>query len=505
MAVPTQAEPEPPAAAAPERDRTYTVARIVFRWMFIGVLTVFAFWDSFASLVETTRGSGLNGYIWIIPTAAILAAQGVARRPRNELPIHDRQTDIILGTMGLVFALLLHGVLLQRYGMYFHLLRLDFLALWVFVLSSAIILFGLRPVSRFVLVWMLAGMIFALPYHIMVILLGGNRIAAGAATLLIAATATGIAVSRTHRRGWTGYFSAYAVGGVLLAIMAWWTPQAPVWVYQAAPALLATAIVGFVMFLLARRGEPKRPMNRKVEPLAAGQVARSLPLVLGVAVLLSLVDLPAPQSPPVRQFDAMPITGPLKPPAGFHIAETEDYPWVTRLHGRVAHLTRQRMVADVGNPDWDKEAKPRTVMVDNVMTDRPFSFNVYPAKVLYDAAATRLSAPRRIDLGYGVTGELVSVVDDHLMVTWNMLQFTWRNDDRAQRVLMITVDNHDDNAPFPHPNGALLPTLNTLLTVLFRGNSAVDDTNPKFKDIDLLTTFGRGLVAAQLQPLGLRP
>jgi len=83
-----------------------------------------------------------------------------------------------------------------------------------------------------------------------------------------------------------------------------------------------------------------------------------------------------------------------------------------------------------------------------------------------------------------------------------MLQWTWRNETRAQRVLLIAVDNHEDNAPFPQPSGALLPTLSTLFTVLFRGNSAVDDRNPSFKDLDLLTTFGRGLVAAQLVPLG---
>ncbi|MGE2718283.1 hypothetical protein [Mycolicibacterium celeriflavum] len=452
--------------------------------------------------METTRGSGLNGYIWIIPTAGILAAQGIARQPRNELPIHDRQTDIILGTMGLVFALLLHGVLLERYALYFHLLRLDFLAMWMFVLSSAVVLFGLRPVSRFVWVWALLMMVFTLPYHILVIFLGGNRIAAGAATLIIAGTATGISVSRTSRRGWIGYFSAYVVGFVLLALLAVGAPHAPVWVYQAVPALLATASVGLAMFLFARRGKTKRAFDRKVEPLAAGQVVRSLPLVLAVAVLISLVGLPTVPAPPVAQLDGLQISGPLRPPSGFHVTETESYPWVRRLHGRLAVMTRQRMVADVGNPDWDKEAKPRTVMVDTIITDRPFSFEVYPAKVLYDATATRYSKPRRVDLGYGVTGEMVSVVDDHLTVTWNMLQWTWRNDDRAQRVLLITVDNHEDNAPFPQPNGALLPTLNTLITVLFRGNSAVDDRNPTFKDLDLLSTFGRGLVAAQLQSDG---
>jgi hypothetical protein len=143
-------------------------------------------------------------------------------------------------------------------------------------------------------------------------------------------------------------------------------------------------------------------------------------------------------------------------------------------------------------------------MVDNVVTDRPFSLSVYPAKVLYDVSATRLSKPRRVSLGYGVVGDAVTVVDDRLMVTWNMLQWVWRNDRYAQRILLITVDNHEDNAPFPQPSGAMLPTLNTLFTVLLRGNSAVDDSNPTFKDIDMLAEFGRGMVRAQIEPLGRR-
>src|SRR5829696_4237253 len=150
MSAPTDTEVEPPTV--PRRTSAFfshPTARVALRWAFIGGLTIAAFWASLVSLAMTTRGGGLNGYLWMVPVAAILAAQGVARRPRTELPIHDRQTDIIVGIMGLVFALLLHGVLLQRYALYFHLLRLDFLAMYVFVLSSAIVLFGLRPVSRF--------------------------------------------------------------------------------------------------------------------------------------------------------------------------------------------------------------------------------------------------------------------------------------------------------------------------------------------------------------------
>lgn len=503
MTAPAVTATEPPA---PNRSMwTFLLnptVRIALRWAFIGILTLIAFWPSLVSLAGATREGALAGYIWMVPVAAILAAQGVARRPRNELPIHDRQIDIIVGTMGLVFALLVHGVLLQRYALYFHLLRLDFLAMWVFVLSSAIVLFGLRPVSRFASVWLLSLMVFALPYHILVVLLGGNKIAAGAATLIIAGAATGIAVGRTSRRGWIGGLAAWAVGLPILAVMGIFFPSAPLWVYTQLPSLTATALVGLAMFLYARRGTTKHPLNRNVEPLAAKQVFAGLPLVLVIAILLALVKLPFIPAPAAARFDGLQLSGPLNPPAGWHITETVNYPWVKRIHGPIAHLTRQHMIADVGNPQWDKLSRPRTVMVDTVITDRPFSFNVFPAKVLYDVTATRLSKPQRVDLGWGVTAELVSVVDDRLLVTWNMLQWTWRNAARAQRVLLITVDNHEDDAPFPTPTVAFMPTMNTLITVLFRGNSAVDDRNPTFKDLELLTTFGRSVVAAQIQPLG---
>ncbi|MGZ4527385.1 MAG: hypothetical protein ACXVX7_13220 [Mycobacterium sp.] len=505
MSAPASSETEP----EPQREYPrilialgHPASRVALRWGYIAVLAAVAFWPSITSLAETARADGFNSYIWMVPAAAILAAQGVARRPRTELPIHDRQTDVIVGFMGLVLALLLHAILLQRYALYFHLLRLDFLAMYVFVLSSAIVLFGLRPVARFAAVWVLLLTMFALPYQIAVILLGGNRIAAGVATLAIAGGATGIAVGRTLRRGWVGGLAAWGVGLAVLVVLAVFFPHAPVLVYQEVPSLTATALVGFVMFVLARRGESKRFLSRKVEPLAAGQVLAGLPLILVVAVLLAMVKLPVIPAPPTARFAGLQMSGPLNPPAGWHITDTADYPWVRRLYGRIGHLTRQRMVADVGNPQWDKLSRPRTVVVDNVVTDRPMSFSVYPAKVLYDVTATRLSEPRRIELGYGVIGQAVTVVDDHLLVTWNMVQWTWRNKDSVQRIVLISVDNHEDSAPFPSPSGALLPTLSTLFTVLFRGNSAVDDRSPTFKDIDLLTEFGRQLVRAQLEPLG---
>src|SRR5690349_18746784 len=149
VTVPTAVPVADPASHSPPRERVHPTLRLILRWALISALTGIAFHESLYSIGLTAHVGGLGGFAWTVPTVAVLVAVGVARRHRTELPIHDRQVDIIVGTMGLVLALLMNNVLLHRYSLYFHLLRLDLLAMWLFVLCSSIVLFGLRPVSRF--------------------------------------------------------------------------------------------------------------------------------------------------------------------------------------------------------------------------------------------------------------------------------------------------------------------------------------------------------------------
>lgn len=492
-----------PKATRPLSERYYDVHpvyRLVLRWALIIGATLVAFWPSLVSLSNTTRDDGIGGYVWTVPTAAVLAAIGVARRHRNELPIHDRQTDIIVGTMGLVLALLVKDVLLDRFALYFHLLRLDLMSMWLFVLSSSIVLFGLRPVSRFGLVWVLLFMVFPLPYYLVVVLLGGDNVAAGAGTLAIAGTATAIAVGRTVRRGLIGAALSYAVGLAALMIMAAFFPGAPLLAFQQIPPYTAIILVGIAMFVRARRGAPKRILDRKIEPLAAKQVWAGVPMVVAVAIGLALVHLPAQADTTVISRGApgrLTLGQPLVAPHGWQTMGRTNFRQAHRFYGDGAVLVRQQMTADVGDPRFDKFARPRTVMVDNIVSQRPFSFDVYPARVIYGLTEARFSVTRTVDLGYGVTGELLSVVDDHLLVTWNSLRFAWGDRSLGQRVSIYAVDNHDPNAPFPTPTGTLPSTLRTMFTLLFRGNAVLDEKAPTYKDADLLTEFGRELVAAQ--------
>ena len=492
-------------ARTPVLDRYYgvhPVYRLGLRWLLIIVLTAIAFGDTFVSLAVTTREGGVGGYVWTVPVVAALVAIGVARRNRTELPIHDRQTDIIVGGMGLGMAVLIMAALLERYALYFHLLRLDVIAAWLFVASCCVVLFGLRPVIRFAWVWAMFALAFSLPYYFAVILLGGGKFAAGSATLLIAAIGTGTAVGRTFRRGFFGSLGAWAVGFAVLTAIAEFTPNAPMVVYQQVPAVTAISLVGLFMFFQARRGASKKILDRKVEPLASKQVWSGVPLVVVAAIALSLCSLPtqtttAPISRPSP--DRLVQGRPLDAPIGWTVTEQREYPQVARLYGDGAVLVRQYMLPDSGNPRWDKLSRPRTVVVDSIVSRRPFSFGTYPGRVVYGLTSARISAQRLIDLDMGVQGRLASVVDDSLLVTWNSMQFSWGDNQLAQRVTIFAVDNHDPDAPFPTPSTSVGSNIRTLITLLFRGNAVLDERTPVFKDEDLLRTFSRALVAAQFR------
>ena len=503
-----------PGIAVPLRRRAAFAAwiydlhptyRLIARWAIIAIATFFAFRASLSSLAATSRAESLGAYVWTVPAAAILVAIGVARRHRTELPIHDRQTDVIVGVMGFVLAVLLQGVLMPRYALYFNLLRLDLVAMWLYVVCCCTVLFGLRPVMRFAWVWGFLLLVFPLPYHLVVASLGGGNFAAGSAALVIAGAGTGIAVGRTIRRGFWGSVFAWIVGFAVLILIDSTFTDAPLQVYQQVPALAAMAVVGLAMFAAARRGMPKQVLERKIEPLAAKQVWSAIPMVVGVAVVLATMPLPTDTTTAaITRTSPGPLAPghPLVTPPNWSTSASQDFRDVNRLYGTKAVLVRQTMVADTGSFRWDKQSRPRTLVVDSLISERPFSFGVYPGRVLYGLTGARFSALRPVNLGMGVTGQLASVVDDKLLVTWNALQFAWGDAESAERVTIFAVDDHRPDAPFPTPSTDLTSTLRTLLTLLFRGNAVLDERTPTFKDADLLTGFGRALVAAQWPSTG---
>jgi hypothetical protein len=489
---------EATASSAGQRGRhRATLTSLVLRWIFLGAATLFAFHKSFRAVLDSTEAGSINGYLLLMPIAGLVAAVGIARREHTELPIHDRQTDVIFGILGLGLALMLQAILLQRYSLYFHLLRIDLVATWFFLAASCVVLFGLRPTVRFAGVWLLLLFGFPLGYELAVIAFGGNRTSAGVASLVIAAAATAVSVGRTPSRAAIGAIGSFLLGSLVLIAMAFIAPDLPLLAFQLIPASVAMIVVGIGLYGYARRGAPKRLLERRLEPLAARQIGAGIPLIAATAIGLAMVDLPTPAQR-IVEVPGMTFGRPLAAPPGWHETGQKDFRWVRRVYGRDANLIRQEYTADTGNPKWDKQSRPRTLIVDSTSSWRPFSLVVYPVTVLYDESASRISDPLDIDLGHGVIASLVTVVDDRRFLTYNVLTWTWRTTGSAQRVMVASVDNHEPGIGFPEPNGGFAATLRTMFAVFFRGNQATRDAEPNFKDIDMLTRFATGLVAAQM-------
>ncbi|WP_349269759.1 hypothetical protein MPNTM1_00188 [Mycolicibacterium parafortuitum] len=487
----------PPAESPPMPGTTGnpTLSRLL-RWALITAITVLAFVDSLHASLANTRVNGINGYTWIIPASAVLAAGGLARRKPYAARIDDRQTDVIVAVMVLTFAVLVYGVLTPRYAAFFWMLRLDLVAMVLFVVGAGILLFGLRAVTRFDPVW--AMVILALPfgYHVAVIVLGGGKAAGGVAALMITAAATAIAAGTDDLRVAVAAAVAWSIGPLALLVIVALRPDTSLLLYQQIPTLASIVCVSAVL-LVQPRSVPAAAA--RTDPVTVTDVWWGSLLVAAVGIAVAVIPLP-PQSrpPPLPQFDGIVVGRLPAPPAGWHVVETGSYDVVRRLYGSNATLDRQKLVADVGNPEWDKFGRPRTVVVDTVTTDWPMSLRVFPPQVLF-AVNERLSERRSVDLGHGITGELLTAVDDDLLLTWSLLEFEWDKDGLAQRFMIASVDNHELDAPFPEPNGAAVKTLGRLFTILFRGSSVVYDETSSFKDADMLTEFGRGFVEAQMR------
>jgi len=486
----------PSARAIPSVDRTALKAMCsrTIRILIIAAVTGLAFRGTLADLAAFGRDAPSLMAVVAVPVAVGVAATGIALRGREgEPPINDRQVDVIVAAMGLLMAITVYSMLIPVYEQQFGLLRPDLFALWIFSVSSAVLLFGLRPVLRYRRAWALPLLAFPLPYHLLVVLVGDTRLVAGGFTVMMAALAVAVAGQRGIGGITSGAAVGWAAGMAVFAGMLAGLPEGPLAV-QILPALAAVAAVAWVR----RRRLPSRshtaPSDRRTMP----RMRPVLPLLIGAAAVVALL--------PLRTFADPVGIGPAHPhpqdgAPGWQVTDHLHYPWAERLFGEGASLHRQKMVAENGNPLWNRLSRPRHVVVDTTETRSPRSLEVYPSAVLYGVSAMRWSAPRPVTLGHGVDAALYSIVDDRLLVTWNILEWTWNVGGSVQRISVSAVDNHDADAPFPEPTPTLVPTMGRMFTVLFRGEQAAIDNEPVFKDAEMLIEVGRGLLD---QHLGLR-
>ncbi|WAL49345.1 archaeosortase/exosortase family protein [Rhodococcus pyridinivorans] len=478
------------------RERTVLFARTVTRWIIIVAATLIGYWSTWQQLAsEIARGTG-GGYVLLVPPFAVLAAEGVTRRRGGELPIHDRQTDCIVGGIVVAMALGMKALLVPRYGTSYQLMHLDVLSAWVFVLGGCVLLFGLRTASRYWPVWAMLLLTSPLVYRAVLVQIGGTKFAAGILTLLLAAGAITVAVGRTRRRAVLGFGATVALGFVPLGYLTATYPDARIGVFQLVPAGAAALVVGAGFYLQRHRGVAPRTVPPN--PVRAGEVARTAPVLGVVAAVLAAVPLPDQKLTPVSPGPPPAAVARQVTPPGWYQLEGLDYSWPRRYFGSTAVLHRQMLRALEPRSEWDRLERPRTVAVQTLQVRRASVFELYPVETNYHLGGARVSPKIRVQLGHGVEADFFTVVDDELLLTWSLMSFVWeRGPVQAQRVSLLTVDNHELDAPFPQPSPNMASNARSLLSVFLRGNTSVEDSASEYKDLEMLIDVGRELVEAQ--------
>ncbi|RJO79353.1 exosortase/archaeosortase family protein [Nocardia panacis] len=498
-------------AATPAKTRSHargTILRISVRLLLIVAAAGVGWWDTWLRLVrDASHGSDI-GQVYVVFVLAMLAATGTMLRPRRELPIHDRQTDIIVGIMALAAALSVQGLLLPRYRYLYEMLHLDLIAVWLFLFGSCVLLFGLRPTARFWPTWLLLLAAFPVPYRMLRTAVGGDSIDAGIAMLPLAAFAAAIAMGRTRIRALIGAVGALVLGAVVLVAIRFFAPGAPVFAYQAIPAVLAVFVMGLVMYFdVRRRGGSYRPIDRSLETLKAQQVRNAAALVMVVGLAQVLLTIPPGYDTQFPLIAGLDLTRSHVVPPGWTLLDEQDNPWAHRLFGSASTLRRSTIRADEPNPMWDKESRRRRVVIDVVDAPDGYAIDRLPEFVIYNLSQPRIGPATWLDLGNGVTARLNVVLDDRKLLSWTWLSWNWRDGNRAERISVIAADNHLPTAEFPLSQPSLVGVFDNVVNIFFRGSAVVLDSDPKAldddtkpKDRELVTMLAKEIIRAGVSP-----
>ncbi|MCD2263607.1 exosortase/archaeosortase family protein [Dietzia aurantiaca] len=427
--------------------RTSAVAESTARGVLLLTLVVLAFWSTWGRVADETAVGAGSAVVLAPPLGGLLTVSALAWRRRPELPIHDRQSDAIVGTVVLLIALMSQWLLVPRYAGAYVLLHVDVMAAWAYLLGCCIFAFGLRRTGRFWATWLVLAVASPGAMRLVMYLLGGGP-----------------------------------------------------WAEAAVVATVVFAGPVVVIVRGVRRGRPSARVQWAGPAVTARQAWRSVPLLLVVGVALWLAPLPGGAETRLGHGPSGPAGPGQNVPAGWTERSVQDFQWAPRMFGPSATLYRQLLRADAPRADWDQLMRPRQAVVQTLTVSDPGQLDVYPLEMTYDLTNARVGDPEPVDLGHGITGRYRTVVDDDRLLTWSLLTFTWtRSSDHVQRVSVLTVDDHEYDAEFPETVHVAGSTFGRMLSLLLRGSASVTASGPQDKDLAMLTELGTNLVEAQWQ------
>ncbi|MFD6224841.1 hypothetical protein [Nocardia asteroides] len=472
-------------------------------WGFVGLATTIAFgrtWRAMGPPVDPVFGGALL-------VLAGVVALGIAVRRAACVP-RDRGLDLALGLTGLIVAAGLLGLLTVRLGEQYLPLRLDLAAALVFVISSAVLVFGWRQAARYWPVWVLLLGLLPPVYEGGVALLGGGDMAAGRLLVVFAGCAVGVLIRRV-----TAVAVTVLIGVVSLIAVEKWLPPFGRFIDRRGvrDGYRRGSRDSCGVGADEGHGSPPRPWAVRSTPLgvdrsrhrageatlstgAGGEVA-SVGVIVIVAAALAWIPLPGGDVAVPATVAGVVVGGEVGAP-GWNLVDGGEHVWKPRSFGPDAVGSRRILEAGEVDLDWDVAGRKRRVAVDVVRAATGERVGGYPDFAQYRLAAPRLGPLSYFELGAGVVGRMRTVVEDGTPLRWTWLSWDWQGAGGVERVTLIAAADHRAGAAFPEPDGSPTALSAAILRQALRGRP-VDGGPAVLADSDLLLTLAHLLVAVR--------
>lgn len=143
----TENPPTPRGLRAARVSRRQSRA-VVLRTVALVSLVAVAFHYSLRAVLRTLGADSPLAYLGLVPVVALVFAIALARPRPDELDVHDRYLDLIVGLPALFVPIVAMVVLPTRMSTFFWLWRIDLLLLPLFVVGAVALLFGSRTLLR---------------------------------------------------------------------------------------------------------------------------------------------------------------------------------------------------------------------------------------------------------------------------------------------------------------------------------------------------------------------
>jgi len=505
---------------------------------------VVAYHYSLATVLRALKTQTPLAYLGLVPIIALLLAAARIRPAVGEPAIDDRQLDYIIALPLLVAALAFNVLLPVRMSTLFWLWRLDVVTIPVFTAGVITLLFGVRttwrlriPIAFLILAWplpyttllvnwltaftdtTLAGLDFALRFAPI-----ASKQNAAAGTYLVHHAHTSFPVSVASAcsgvNGIVGYLLVSVafltvVAGAAARKVAWLVfGLAGVWLSNVIRILMIVSaghlfgsrvaidvlhpfmgLVTFNIVVLAmvlampRFGLYLRLPGRGGVPELSQSVRSAVPkLRLAAAVLAGFTLLTFLTNDSLKSYDLV-ISALGAPrlasfsdepshPDGWQVQKTDTYTWATPFFGEDSTWYRYQFSFDGRNPSDLHSSAP--VISDVINTSDVSTFSTYGIEACYRFHGFKLHSIRTVDLGGGVTGNVLAYYNTSSKSDWTTVYWHWpvksaNGRTRYERVTLMLINTNNATFSGPAPSAGALRQLGLGVQNLIGGKASTTD------------------------------